>query len=133
MTRETVHADLMRDVLGEKLRRISDTQAQAWMILFHVYEVHLRPGVRLDDVDPGFDPIVLAADTQRGAASTIASVWPDRKDPARTNYVHWYWEFNTKTPYELVRELPPDWLDRVELARAALKGHPLVADVVPED
>ena len=133
MTNESVRADLMRDVLGLKLRRITDTQAQAWMILFHLYEVHLRPGVRLDGVDPTVDPVVLAAESQRGAASTIASVWPDRNDRERTSYVHWYWEFNTKTPYESVCDLPPEWLGRVELARAALKSHPLVADVVPED
>ena len=131
MTKDTIHADLMRDVLGPRLSGMSDTQAQAWMILFHLYEIHLRPGVRLDDVD--LDPIVLAADTRRAAASTIASVWPDRSDPSRTGYIHWYWELNTKTPYESVCDLPPEWLERVESARAALKNHPLVADVVQED
>ena len=42
------------------------------------------------------DPTLLPPTTQRLAADIVASLWPDREDIERTNYVYWYREYILK-------------------------------------
>src|SRR5438046_2116561 len=96
-TIESAHEDLLRGVLREPL---TEADALLWMVLLHTHTIRLRPGaVREWRGEEAAGPVELAAQTQRGVASVMAALWPDRSDE-RANYIYWYWQYNTQVPYE---------------------------------
>jgi len=89
-------------------------------------------GTLLDGGVSNSETVILPADTQRQAATTIAALWPDRTDSERCDYSYWYWQFNTSTPYEVLSEVPRDQLERVLRLRDILAKDPRVIAVVEE-
>jgi len=129
MTGYTAREELLRSVTKGPL---TEEDALLWMVLLHTHEIHLRPGVLTNDsADQGKTGVtVLSPDTQRGAASVIAALWPDRTDSKRCEYTYWYWQYNTMTPYEVLDDVPQDQLERIFELRDALAKDPCVAAVV---
>jgi hypothetical protein len=126
LTIQTIWQKLLREALGRD--GLSEDDALNLMILVHTHELQLKHAPLPDR--PGVTRI--APFTQRGAAAVVADLWHTRDDPQRTNYVYWYVQFNTITPYEDVEILPPPRRDRVEHFRSLLLKHPWVHDVVED-
>lgn len=114
--------------------RLGEDDALSWMILLHTHRIVFRPALTENQpLGPnGEAGVALAAQTQRGAAQVIASVWPDRDDE-RAHYIYWLGEYNTRTPYEVLEDVPHDYLTRVLELRRLLAQEPAVAAVEPED
>jgi len=121
-----VHLELAKDLLGP---HPSDEDALAVMIVFHTYKIHLK-GAILEDRKGVAE---LAAITQRHAAEAIARAWPDRSDGQRVFYNYWYFQYNARTPYEVIEDIPPAWMVRVEQVREKCVGNPRVFALEPED
>jgi hypothetical protein len=119
---DKAHRELLRDVIGEQL---TEEDALLWLVLIHTHEIHLRVPM-LGDA-PGVT--TLAPATQRHAASVIATLWPDRASQ-QAAYTFWYREYQLKTPYEDISEVPPHQLARLVQLREALLQDPRVASVV---
>lgn len=128
MTSDVLLVNLAREALG---RQPGDEEALALMVLLHTHRLRFK-GVTLDDL-PGVTE--LAALTQRHSASVVAAAWPNREEPprTRTNYAWWYRQFNLRTPYELVEEIPEPWRQRVEDLRQRYLASKLIEAVEPED
>jgi hypothetical protein len=131
LTKETARVELLRSVLSGPL---TEEDALLWMVLLHTHEIHLRPEVLSNrgNGEQGEEIKVLPAETQRGAASAIAILWPDRTD-TRANDVYWYHQYNTRTPYEVLDAVPYDQRTRLMELRYLLASDPRVAAVVEED
>ena len=103
------------------------------MLLLHTHAIHLKPGaIAADGQDLGSDPVILPAETQRGAAEIMASLWPDRND-AHAQYGYWYKLYNSRTPYETLHDVPEPMKTQLLVFREALARDPRVAAVVEED
>lgn len=127
-TKYTARVELLRSVLDGPL---TEDDALLWMVLFHTHLIHLRPGSLAGNGMA--DPLeVLPAETQRGAAEIIATLWPDRHDE-RAGYVYWYWQYNTRTPYEVLDAVPEELRPRLLKLRDLLTRDPRVVTVVEED
>jgi hypothetical protein len=131
MAIKTARAELLRGVLSGPL---TEEDALLWMVLLHTHAIHLRPGVLSSqgDGEQAGEIAVLPAETQRGAASIIAALWPDRSDE-RANYAYWYFQYNTRTPYEVLDAVPEDQRTRLFQLRHLLAGDPRVTAIVEED
>jgi hypothetical protein len=131
MKKATAKEELLRRVIGGGL---TEDDALSWMILLHTHQIRLEPGTL--DGDQGAahagEPPALGAETQRGAAKVVAALWPDRND-RRADYAYWYSQYNTRTPYEVLSDVPQDRLARVLDFRRALAAEPQVAAVVEEE
>jgi hypothetical protein len=130
-TLETAHEELLRSVLRGPL---TEEDALLWMVLLHTHAIHLRPGTILEGCgNNGTDgPIVLPPETQRGVASVMAALWPNRSDE-RADYIYWYWQYNTRVPYEVLSDVPADLMPRLLKLRDLLAQDPRVAAVVEDD
>jgi hypothetical protein len=124
-TRESIHDDIAVGVLADE----SDDTAHALMIVLHTHVLHLHDGALTDAPEIR----IMLPITQRHAAEVAAAAWPVRTDAARTDYRHWYWEFNTRTPFEDAADVTPAWAAPVDAMRSRLATHVLVAKIVPED
>jgi hypothetical protein len=131
MTKQTARAELLRSVLPGPL---TEEDALLWMVLLHTHTIHLRPGVLSNHSNgkQAEETVVLAAETQRGAASDIAALWPDRTDE-RSNYAYWYFQYNIRTPYEALDAVPEDQRIRLLELRSFLASDPRVAAIVEEE
>ena len=131
ITKKTARIELLRSVLPSPL---TEEDALLWMVLLHTHEIHLRPSVLSSrrNGEQVEETVVLPAETQRGAASVIAALWPNRKDE-RANYVYWYWQYNTRTPYEVLDAVPEDQRTRLFKLRNLLASDPRIAAIVEED
>ncbi len=131
MTKETAHAELLRSVLPGSL---TEEDALLWMVILHTHAIHLHSGVlsspRKGEQTEGIT--VLPAQTQRGAASVIAALWPDRTDE-RANSTFWYFQYTTRTPYEVLDSVPDDKRARLLELRHLLASDPRIAAIVAED
>jgi hypothetical protein len=123
---EDVHARLAIEILHS---HVNEDDALALMILFHTHRIRLNAPV-LDD-RPGITEI--AAITQRHAAEVMAAAWPDRDDSHRTDRLYWYYQFNSQTPYEVVDDVPRDWMIRVQRMRDNLSNVPMIRAIEPDD
>jgi hypothetical protein len=130
-TKENVHEELLSNVLQ---RPLAEYDALLWMVLLHTHAIHLRSGVLSDGWTAGRngENVVLPAITQRHAASVIAALW-QRRDDERAKYVYWYRQFNTRTPYEVLDDVPEEMKADLVKLRALLAADPRVAAVVEED
>jgi hypothetical protein len=128
LTKETARVELLRSVLPEPF---TEEDALLWMVLLHTHAIHLRPDA-LSRCGNGEPIAVLAAETQRGAAGVIAALWPDRADE-RADYVYWSFQYQARTPFEVLEEVPEDQRARLLELRHLLAGDPRVAAVVAED
>jgi hypothetical protein len=126
MKMEEVHISLAKEALAD---HTGEEDALALMVLLHTHRIRLRAPM-LDDRP---DVVELAAITQRHVAEVLAAAWPDRADAQRTNRTYWYYEFNAKTPYEVIEDIPPDWMVRVQRLREVVAGNPVVSSLEPED
>jgi len=126
MTSEDIHAGLAKEALGQ---HPSESDALALMILLHTHHIWLSKPVLLDR------PKVteLAAITQRHAAEVVAAIWPDRSDKRRTDRRYWLDMFVARTPYEVIEDVPEDWMVHLRLVRERLSHNPLIDRVEPED
>lgn len=105
----------------------NDEDALLFMILLHNYEIHLKPGIGVDDVvSDGTRPIVLAAITQRDVAEIAAELFPG--DATRNNYVHWYHAIVSIDP----NAIPAGRQERFEQMVAQLLLDPRIAAVEEE-
>lgn len=120
---------LLRDTFGCDL---SDRDAFLLFAILHYYQIELsgavitnRPNLTTGDR--------LHADTQRGCAEALASLWRGSGDE-RCDYAHWYWRWNTDWGAEGHAEnLSVDERTRLGELMAMLKRHPFVRDLVAED
>lgn len=101
---EDVRHEIVQEVLGVSP---NDDDALALIVVLHTHNIRTVNGV-------------LEALTQRGAAAAVADAWPDRSDTERTNYVHWYWRFNTETPFETLAKVSEAWRSRIDAVSARL-------------
>jgi hypothetical protein len=138
LTKETAHENLLRDAIHG---RFTEAEAQLWMILLHTHAIHLRAGsVEDGNHAPLHGSIILPAQTQRGAAQVIASLWREkskRKKPGgedeRQNYVYWYHQYNLKTPYEVASDIPEALTSRLSDFRGQLAQDPRILAIASED
>jgi hypothetical protein len=106
----------------------SDEDALGVMVLLHTHRLTLaepvsdRPGARV------FDAL-----TQRHVAELISAAWKDRADPVRCRREHWYHQFNTLTPFEVVEDVVAPWDSVLARVRRHLLQSGLIRDVKPED
>ena len=124
MRTDTLHANLLRAVIHEPL---TEEEALLWMVLLHSHRVQLRLPLAADA--PGITE--FAALTLRGAAATVAALWPDRGDE-RASYLYWYWAWNSNPFPETVSDMPAELRRRVMQLRDRIAAHPDVADVSAE-
>jgi hypothetical protein len=131
MTKETARAELLRSVLSGPL---TEEDALLWMVLLHTHAIHLHPGVLSShkNGEQAEEVLALPADTRRGAASDIAALWPDRTDE-RANYLYWYYQYSTRTPYEVLDEVPEDQRTRLLQLRHLLASDPRVVAISEEE
>lgn len=122
LTIPTAHRELLRNVLQ---RPLTEEDALLWMVLLHTHAIHLSPGVLAEEA------IVLSAETQRGVASIIADLWPDRADE-RSNDAYWYRQYNTRTPYEVLEDVPRDLLSPILRLREILSRDPRVSAIIED-
>ena len=121
---DKIHQELLRGVIGGQL---TQEDALLWMVLIHTHEIHLRSPILTD----ARGVTKLATATQRHAASVTAALWPDRASQ-QAEYTFWYREYQLKTPYEDISDVPPHQLARLVQLREALLQDPRVASVVEE-
>lgn len=126
VTIENVFTMLASHALGQDP---TDEDALALMVLLHTHSVSLREPV----VEDRPNVVAFAALTQRHVASVLASAWPNRTDGQRTVYGYWYYLFNSRTPFEVVEDVPEEWLPRLQTVRQRIESHPVVRSVRPED
>jgi hypothetical protein len=136
---ETAHVDLVREALGG---RLTEEDALLWMVLLHTHQIHIRANF-VDEAWRRHERnriVTLSAHTQRGVAAVIAELWREIRqkrtrppEEPRTRYEHWYWEFNTRVPYEVVESIPAELLPRLQELRNQLAHDPRVVDIVPDD
>jgi hypothetical protein len=126
MTLEEMHRALAQVGLGPQP---ADDDGLAVMLFLHTHHLQLgaaslsdRPGVR-----------DLAALAQRHAAEVVAAAWPSRQDSLRMSPQHWYYEFNTRTPFEVVEDMEPFWAERVAGVRERILKSGLVQAITLED
>lgn len=120
------HEELLRAVVQPPL---SEEDALLWMALLHTHRVRLRPKAGGTAANGGAP--VLAALTQRGAAEAVAALWPDRADE-RAGSPYWYFQYNSRTPYETLSQVPRELLPRLLEFRDRLASEPRVLDVEEE-
>lgn len=126
MNSQNVHAELGRFLIESSK---SEADMLALMLLLHTHRIRfLRPV--LED-RPAVEEI--AAITRRHAAETAAVIWIDKADKDRSAPSYWYSQFKSKTPYEVVEDIPEDWMKEVKRVRLKLLGHPDVAAVEIEN
>lgn len=126
MISNEIHIVLAKKALGQ---HPSEDDALALMIILHTHRIRLREPILLDR--PGV--VDLAAITQRHAAEVISAIWPDRSDKRRTDRNYWYSMFNTRTPYELIEDVPQDWMICLQRVREHIAENPVVKGLEPED
>ncbi len=110
---EDVRHEIIEQLLGASPH---DDDALALVVVLHTHRIRTVNGT-------------LEALTQRGAAAAVADAWPDRSDTERTNYVHWYWRFNTETPFETLADVTEAWRPRIEATRERLAAAATVVAV----
>jgi hypothetical protein len=121
-----LHGRLVRDTFGH---RLSDQDAFLIFVLFHCYKVVLSEPVLSDR--PGVQ--VVAAQTQRGVAEALASVWIGTQDE-RADLYFWYYRWNGGWgSYGHAERLSPAESERLEQLKAELERHPFVSRLEPED
>lgn len=128
MTEANAHQELLCSVLK---RPLTEEDALLWMTLLHTHTIRLRPEALSRNGALGASE-VLPPETQRGAAELIAALWPDRHDE-RAGYLYWYWQYNTKTPYEVLDDVPAELRPRLLQLRDLLAQEPRVIAVTEED
>jgi hypothetical protein len=124
-----LHGRLLRDTFG---RDLSDHDAFLIFALFHHYQVELegpfltdRPGLGAGDR--------IQADTQRGCAAALASLWSGCDDE-RGDYVYWYRRWNGDWgSYGHAEHLSAEEATRLRVLIAELERHRFVRRFVPED
>jgi hypothetical protein len=132
-TKYNIHEELLRPYFQAPVR---DEDALLWMVLLHNYAIQFRPGTIDEDwakvQESNGEPITIPALTQRHAASVVAALWPDR-DENRASYEYWYFKYGSKTPYEVIENVPKDMMPRLLELRDKLSKDPRVAAVLEED
>src|SRR4051812_48069634 len=88
-TIDDLHGRLLRDTFG---RDLDDRDAFLLFTLFHHYQIELAGPVLADRPSMGAGDRVHA-DTQRGCAEALASLWAGCDDE-RADYTYWYWRWN---------------------------------------
>jgi len=135
---ESAHEELVREAIGG---RLTEEDALLWMVLLHTHSVQIwsefveEPWQR--HAQDG--NVLLHPGTQRQVASVIAALWGKIKqkrtrplDETRSRYLHWYYEFNTRVPYETVAEVPAQLRKRLDELRDLLARDPRVFAVIPD-
>lgn len=125
MTLDEVLLAIARSVLGDLP---DDHEALALIILLHTHRLEFTESV---SDRPGVDQ--LSALTQRYACDVVARAWPGAWKRDRANYAHWYRQFNTATPYEVMEDVGPPWTARVARVRTQVLQTGLVRDAVWKD
>lgn len=99
------------------------------MVLLHTHRIRLCMPI-LDD-----RPSVTQVDaiTQRHAAEVLAASWPDRGDVNRTDQRYWFYQFNLRTPFEVVEDVSSEWTERVEKIRQLIANSPTVEAISPSE
>ena len=126
MTIDEIHRLIAKDALGE---HPDDDDALGLMLLLHTHRIHLREPILTDR--PGV--LELAAITQRHASEVVAAVWPNRVDAKRIDRGYWFFAFNARTPYEVVEDIPAEWMIRVRKVLDRLSEHRLIGALKVED
>lgn len=121
---DELYVSLAREALTTHLK---DDDVLLFMILLHTHEIHLQPGVLLDDVAcDGIHPLVLAPLTQNQPANVAASLRP--ADATRNRNHHWYSRFGEFDPHAI----PADRQERFGQLLARLRLDPRIAAVEEE-
>jgi hypothetical protein len=135
---KSAHKDLVASALDGPL---VEEDALAWMVLLHTHVIRLRAEAVeakwRGDQEAG--TVILEPDTQRGVAAVVAKLWKQTHPGAprlpkadRANYVYWYWEFNTKVPYECWEDVPEELKPKLIELRDRLARNPHVVAVIPD-
>jgi hypothetical protein len=125
MTLDQVLLAITKDALGSSP---SDEDALAAMVLLHTHRPSLRESLSDRAGVTEVEPV-----TQRHAAELVAAAWVDRGDQQRTRREHWYYQFNTVTPFEVIEDVTAPWGVAVARVRRNLLQSGLVAAAEPED
>jgi hypothetical protein len=123
---ETIHIVIAKEELGDNP---SETDALALMLLLHTHHIWLREPVLTDRPRV----VDLTAITRSHAAEVVAAAWSNRRDTRRTDYKYWLDLSIAHTPYEVIEDIPQDWMVHLRLLRERLTRNPLITRVEPED
>jgi hypothetical protein len=63
----------------------------------------------------------------------VPSAGTNESNSLRADAGYWHQEFNARTPYEMVEDIPVPRIERVEKHRTDVLRHPLVQRLEPED
>jgi hypothetical protein len=122
------HLDLLESIVKAPL---TEEDALLWMILLHTHQIHLRASPAANGSNIETQSEILCPLTHRGAAEVIARVWPDRADE-RGKYTFWYRQYNTRTPYEDLSQVPREMMPRLFELRNLVARDPRVRAVVED-
>jgi hypothetical protein len=122
------HLDLLESILKAPL---TEEDALLWMILLHTHHIHLRASSAANGSNLEDRAEILGPLTHRGAAEVIAGLWPDRADE-RGKYTFWYQQYNTRTPYEDLSQVPQEMMPRLFELRNLVAQDPRVRTVVED-
>ena len=119
-----VHACIVRDVVGPDA---DEDCYLALMLPFHTHRIQLSPAVKLRDVDTGDSETgaTIVPLTRSHAAEIMASCALPYRSAEK-----WHAVYNSRTPYEVLDEVPASLKSRVfELRDLILKDSRVVAVV----
>ena len=99
LTKDNAHKALSSAVVP---RLWTQEEALLWMVLIHTHEVHLRPGVLVDDdgSEVRDEVPVLPPTTQHMASEILASLWRGSEDARLRNPIYWYRKYTDLGPIE---------------------------------
>jgi hypothetical protein len=108
----------------------SDDSVLACMAVLRLNDIVLDDTSDLSDMGtlPEGTQRRLSAVTRRQAAEIVAAAMGNDRDPRIID--HWYAQYSSRTPYEVIEEVPESFLKQVLAARGFMKESPIVRDVI---
>ena len=104
----------------------------ACMIMLHTQDIFVTLECEMNDVVwPVGEPHKLCAITHCHASEVVAAALGHESEQGIIDL--WYSTYCTRTPFELLEDVPEPWMGRVLNAMTCVKGHPLVETVADAD
>lgn len=102
----------------------------ACMVALHTQDILLDDVCELTDVGTSSEgaPRRLHAVTRRHAAEIVAAATGDESNREMIDY--WYGRYSSRSPYEVVEDVPQPFLGQVLQVVTAMKESPIVRDIV---
>ncbi len=126
MTRNEVYVNIARNVLTHLPP--AEESVLACMITLHTHDIILADSCNPTDMTSVGERRKLSAVTRRHAAEIVAAATGNATDQPTIDY--WYARYSSRTPYEVVEDLPQALMSQVLGTVTAMKTSPLVQDII---